>query len=531
MIKVHRKSGRMLTLVAVLSSTSAAADWRDKVDPWLLNELAPGAGGSGSAAEFLIILAEQADVAGAARFSAKPERGRFVFERLAETAERSQADLQDELNRAGIPFRPFWIVNMIQATGDLGLVASLASRIDVAAIAANARAPHDRTVLDPEARRAPESPEAVEWNIQKTNAPQVWAMKYTGQGAVIGGQDTGYDWDHPALQAKYRGWNGAVADHNHNWHDSVHSDIDGNGTNAACGFNSLQPCDDNNHGTHTMGTMVGDDGAGNQIGMAPGAKWVSCRNMEEGWGTVATYSECYQWFVAPTDLGGANPDPALAPDVINNSWGCPFSGAPGGAECVGQSANVMRAVVENLRAAGIFTAHSAGNAGPTCSSVNTPAGIYDASFTVGSTNSADGLSGFSSRGPVTVDASGRRKPDIAAPGDGIRSSVPGGSYQSGWSGTSMAAPHVAGLVALLISADNALAGNVDALEELIREGAFTGVTTSGTCGGMTSAVIPNNHFGFGRIDAYATVQLRLSGFLFRDGFETGLTDDWSSTGP
>ena len=126
---------------------------------------------------------------------------------------------------------------------------------------------------------APASPSAIEWNITKVNAPSVWAAGYTGQGAVVAGQDTGYQWDHPALKGKYRGWDGSTASHDYNWHDSIHS---GGGV---CGANSLFPCDDSQHGTHTMGTMVGDDGLANQIGMAPGAKWIGCRNMDQGNGT------------------------------------------------------------------------------------------------------------------------------------------------------------------------------------------------------------------------------------------------------
>ncbi len=204
------------------------------------------------------------------------------------------------------------------------------------------------------------------------HAPDVWAQGFTGQGAVVGGQDTGYQWDHPALINQYRGWNGTTADHNYNWHDAIHS---GGGV---CGANSPEPCDDSGHGTHTMGTMVGDDGAGNQIGMAPGARWIGCRNMDQGNGTPATYSECYQWFIAPTDLNDLNPDPSKAPDVINNSWSCPLSEG-----CT--DPNVLLADVEAVRAAGILTVHSAGNSGPTCSTVDTPAAIYDASFTVGAT--------------------------------------------------------------------------------------------------------------------------------------------------
>ncbi len=149
----------------------------------------------------------------------------------------------------------------------------------------------------------------------------MWAAGYTGQGAVIGGQDTGYDWDHPALKNQYRGWNGASADHDYNWHDAIHV------TGSICGANSPEPCDDDDHGTHTMGTMVGDDGLGNQIGMAPGARWIGCRNMNDGVGTPATYTECYEWFIAPYPVGGTpdQGDPSKAPDVINNSWGCPPS--------------------------------------------------------------------------------------------------------------------------------------------------------------------------------------------------------------
>ena len=69
-----------------------------------------------------------------------------------------------------------------------------------------------------------------------------------------------------------------------------------------------------------MGTMVGDDGGANQVGMAPDAKWIGCRNMDVGNGTPATYSECFQFFLAPTDLTGANPNPALAPHAINRNW-------------------------------------------------------------------------------------------------------------------------------------------------------------------------------------------------------------------
>ena len=133
--------------------------------------------------------------------------------------------------------------------------------------------------------------------------------------------------------------------------------------------------------------------------------------------------------------------------------------------------------------------------------VDTPedllAAIYDASFTVGNTTSNDWIANSSSRGPVTIDGSGRIKPDISAPGTGIRSSIPGGSYAT-LSGTSMAGPHVAGLVALLISASPGLAGDVDTIEEVIEQTAVP-LTSSQGCGGVGPTEVPNNVFGWGRI--------------------------------
>jgi len=242
-----------------------------------------------------------------------------------------------------------------------------------------------------------------------------------------------------------------------------------------------------------MGIMVGDDGGANQIGMAPGARWIGCRNMNQGVGTPATYIECYQWFMAPTRIDGSDPNPAMAPDVINNSWGCTVSEG-----CT--DPNVLLTVVNNVRAAGIVTVQSAGNSGSACSTVNQPAAIYQSSFTAGATDSGDLIASFSSRGPVTVDGSGRLKPDIVAPGVSVRSSIPG-SYDVK-SGTSMAAPHVAGLVALLVSANPFLANQVDSLENIIRQTAVP-LTTSQDCGGDGPTDVPNNVYGWGRIDALA----------------------------
>lgn len=248
--------------------------------------------------------------------------------------------------------------------------------------------------------------------------------------------------------------------------------------------------------------MIGDDGAGNQTGVAPGARWIGVRNMERGYGSPATYIEGFQWFIAPTNLNNKNPDSKKAPHVINNSWGCPpLEG------CNTSNFAMMNTVVNNVRAAGIVVVVSAGNSGSQCSSVSDPAAIFEGSFSVGASRQNDTIAGFSSRGPVLADNSGRLKPNVVAPGVGVRSAVRGGGYQS-WNGTSMAGPHVAGLVALIISANPKLAGQVEMIETLIEQTAKPMQTTE-NCGGVSGLMIPNNTYGYGRIDALAAVQRAL----------------------
>lgn len=457
--------------------------WQAKVDQELL------AASNSAQFEFILFLSDQADLSGASEQKTKQEKGEYVYQQLITAARRSQGPILQYLSEQGAEFRTFWVANMIWVRGDGQVLRTLAVREDIAHIYANPQVklvdPHDV----PESLQQ-QTVDAPGWNISKIHAPEVWSQGFRGQGITIGGQDTGYEWDHPALKNQYRGWDDAAADHNYNWHDAIHV-----GSGNPCGSDAQEPCDDHHlgHGTHTMGTMVGEEAdLSNQIGVAPGAKWIGCRNMDQGVGSPATYAECYQWFIAPTDLMNLNPDPSKAPDVINNSWSCP----------VGEGCSdplVLLPVVEAVRAAGILTVHSAGNSGPTCSSVNTPSAIYEASFTVGNTDRYDQISVSSSRGPVTIDGSGRIKPDVSAPGTSIRSSIPGGGYGT-LSGTSMAGPHVAGLAALLLSAQPGLIGHVDQVERLIRSSTVP-VSSNSNCGGILDTVYPNNSSGWGRVDA------------------------------
>ena len=246
--------------------------------------------------------------------------------------------------------------------------------------------------------------------------------------------------------------------------------------------------------------------------------------MNSGDGTPASYAECFQFFMAPTRVDGTDPDPSRAPHVINNSWSCPPSEG-----CT--DPNVLHTVVSNTRAAGIVVVVSAGNSGSQCGSVSTPAAIYEESMTVGATDSADIIAGFSSRGGVTVDGSNRLKPNVTAPGVGIRSSLNNGSYSGhSWNGTSMAGPHVAGQVALIISAMPALAGRVETLEACI-EATATPLTSSQECSGIPGSQVPNNTYGRGRIDLSLPLPYQCSAaFVFADDFEAGAPSGWSIEG-
>jgi serine protease AprX len=437
-------------------------------------------------ASFLVVLREQPDLSGAAAIGDRVERRRFVFDTLRAQAEASQGPLAQMLARAGVAFRGHFLVNMIEVEGDRSLALALASRDDVAAIAPN----RGRALSPP-----PVSPTlghrslvAVEPNIQQVRAPELWSRGFLGQGIVVGIADTGSQWDHPALKNAYRGWNGASASHDYHWHDAIHDAAPAN----PCGSDAAAPCDDDGHGTATAGLAVGGEGAGNQIGVAPGARWIGCRNMDRGVGTPARYTECFEWFLAPTDSAGDNPRPDLAADVINNSWACPASEG-----CT--DPNILKAVVENVRAAGIAVVFAAGNGGASCSTINEVPAIYDASFSIGATDANDRIAGFSSLGPVTIDGSHRLKPDLTAPGVNVRTAAPGGTYTSTFSGTSAASPQVAGAVALLWSAISTLAGDVTATE-LALEGGAVPLTLDVSCGGLSGLNVPNPIFGWGRLD-------------------------------
>ncbi|MFO1445633.1 S8 family serine peptidase [Bacillus sp. Bva_UNVM-123] len=453
---------------------------------------------------FLIKFKEQADTVKAAVDAENkaltqkltPAKAKYlkrsaVLSSLRSTAIETQGPVSDFLQKqenAGNAkdIESFYIVNAIAVTATKNVMEQVATFPEVEKILPN----ETRQLYTPEVVTSKPSLQlgvetkantnSIEWNIERVGAPAVWEMGIDGAGTVVASIDTGVQWDHPALKEKYRGYNPASPNsptHEFNWFDATA------GRGAAY--------DDLGHGTHVTGTMVGAEPNGaNQIGVAPGAKWIAVKAFTADGGTDRDLLAAGEWIIAPKDAAG-NPHPDKAPDVVNNSWG----GGPGLDEW-------YRPMVLAWRAAEIFPEFSAGNTrvgnpgGP--GSIANPAN-YPESFATGATDINNGLGSFSLQGPSPY---GEIKPDISAPGVNIRSAVPGSSYEGGWNGTSMAGPHVSAVVALLRQVDSSL--TVPEIEEIL-------TTTATPLTNGTYPQTPNNGFGYGLVNAYDAVSSIISG--------------------
>jgi bacillopeptidase F len=397
-----------------------------------------------------------------------------IVTNLQANAEENQYSVKQYLDKKKIEghvekIESFYIVNAMAVTATKDVMESLASYPEVDKILPN----ETRKIIEPEQLSKPAAKinnDSVEWNIERVGAPKLWDQGIDGTGVVVANIDTGVDWKHPALQAKYRGYNAADpmhSDHTFNWYDSVHGSTD--------------PVDINGHGTHTMGTMVGSEpDRNNQIGVAPGAKWIAVRALDDdGTATEVDLLEAGEWILAPKDAEG-NPHPEKAPDIVNNSWG-------GGSELN----ELFLPVVQAWRAADIFPVFSAGNGYASPGSVSHPAN-YPQSFAVGALDSDNHIAWFSLRGPSPYD---EIKPDASAPGVNIRSALPNAHYES-LDGTSMAAPHIGGIVALVKQTNPSL--TVDEIEQMLLSKA-----TELTDEEYTTS--PNQAYGYGLVNAYNVI--------------------------
>ncbi|MQA04365.1 MAG: S8 family serine peptidase [Streptosporangiales bacterium] len=421
-----------------------------------------------------VVLKSQSPLGDVEAGGALDVRRQTTYDQLVSHAERTQRPLRGALDRIGVDYTPYYLVNAIEVEAGAELRPWLSRRAEVAKVLDSPRLrPVRETSRSPEGPTSP--PERSNWNLTMIRVNDVSEeLGVTGKGVVVGQSDSGVDGQHPALRGSYRGRDG---DDDYNWLDPW--------------FGTSRPTDrGGGHGTHTLGTAVGKD-----VGVAPGAEWMGCTNLGRNVGNPALYLDCLQFMLAPYPADGdpfEDGDPKRAADVLNNSWGCPPS--------EGCDPNVLRSAIRALTTAGIFVAASAGNTGPDCSTIEDPIAIYDDSFTVAAVNDQRDLSPFSSRGPVALGGNARGKPDLAAPGQAIWSAVPNGQYTT-MDGTSMATPHVTGTVALMWSANPELKGDVEQTAKILRSTTQDAVlNTPSGCGGSQHLI------GSGILDAFAAVK-------------------------
>ena len=440
--------------------------------------------------DVLVRMQGTADLSKATAIKDRIDRIRYVYNQLRSFANESQKPVIEFLKKEKISHRRFYIENLILVqNADAEMIQKISQLPQVSALHWDVQASLSTVNLLPRLFPTPAT-RGIEAHLTRIKIPDVWQKYQTrGKGIVVGNQDTGFLWKHNALKSQYRGNGGINVNHNYNW-------LDGFGESA-------EPIDDHGHGTHTLGSMIGSDGDKNQIGAAPEARWIGCRNMKNGVGTISSYLTCFQFFLAPYPSGG-NPltdgRPDLAPHIINNSWAC--------SEAEGCKGNELYDAVRAHKIAGILNVVAAGNEGPNCGTVaESPSKYVDEVLTVGAYNRyIKDAATFSNRGPSKWN--GKIAPDVMAYGDIIRSASNSGinSYEDK-SGTSMASPQVAGAIALLWSARPELIGKIDETFAIIR-GSAENLTSTQNCAGISGSQIPNSTFGYGMTDILKAVSTK-----------------------
>ncbi|MBN2465962.1 S8 family serine peptidase, partial [candidate division WOR-3 bacterium] len=415
----------------------------------------------------------------------KPQRRAEVARILKEFSADEQAGVLEYLATTDAEnAQSFWIINAVYCEATPAVVQQLSERSEVSYV------DYDR-VYCPDLPEPEPSPSAgtdeIAWGVEKINAPAVWALGYTGQNVVCGHIDTGCNYDHPDLADHL--WTDANYPH-HGW-DFENNDND--------------PMDNHGHGTHTAGTVAGDGTGGTQTGVAPDAQIMICRVQN----AVDTAGQRQMWdavqFIVSPPLS-----PTHGAELYTMSMGWQISWGP--------DQGTWRTLSNNVNAAGVTQIVAAGNERylsppnscrcpgnvppPWWNPENTGTGALSGIVSIGATDANDTIADFSSRGPCTWSSvapfndyaypPGLTRPDVSAPGVNIKSCSYTGSGYTNMDGTSMATPHVAGTVCLMLSKNPELMPDeVDSILELT-------AVDKGPTG-------KDNDFGAGRIDALAAV--------------------------
>lgn len=464
---------------------------------------------NGEAPAVLVKFHGKADLSAAFGIADRDARATYVYETLRSFADRTQSQTRQALNSQynlsenSHDYTVLWIDNSIAISRlTAPMLSSLQASADIESIRTQKVIPLPQ---EPVVDTTPWTPNDAVSSLVHINVPQVWDLGYKGAGVVVANIDTGVRYTHQALVGKYRGNSGGgTFDHQYNWYDPYN--------------HAATPRSSANHGSHTMGTMVGDGGtATTQIGAAPDAKWIACIGFGQGSGTGATDAgliECGQWTLAPYPTSGTGtPDPTKHADIVNNSWG----------DC-GQSYDTWyEAVIDGWIAAGVAPVFSNGNA-PNCNYPNNPplntVGNPARSgkvLGVGSTGTNNGIyAPHSNKGPTDnlntglptyPDPAGfpDLKPNVVAPGVNIYSS--NNTSDTAYfldSGTSMSAPATVGVIALMWSAAPCLHGNYGVSGSLLMSTATAiPVATGSPSDGPGN--VPNQATGWGEINALAAV--------------------------
>lgn len=410
------------------------------------------------------------------------QRGQEVVEGLRSAAEDAQADAMSMADEAGVEVHSSWVANAMIAEGGPELASALAELPGVELVAEEPAPPpgegHDLQDVA--------EPEEMAWHLEAVGAGDAWEQA-SGDGVVVGVVDTGVDGSHPVLETRRASEVGGSDQAWPDWLDLV----------GDCS----EPCDDAGHGTAAAGLVLG--GGPVELGLAHGAAWMGVRACDDAGCELSDLFAATEWLLAPSaEPDQRDGDPALRPQVVSGSWGAP-PGAPG-----------YDRIVRAFEAAGMVVVLAAGNDGPTCGSIETPADQPEA-LAVGSVDRNGEIDPRSSRGPTGATDTRQEdgtpvKPDLVAPGVEVVTAGVGGGWVSA-SGTSFAAPIVAGAVALLLDGYPELIGNPAAVRELLvasaepvtDRGCDGAVSAGGTvpAGDDAGAAAANQTYGAGSLDA------------------------------